>query len=382
MKNVKILMDEPVVISQASPEVRGWGPFQFPEVERLPDGSLHVWYHIHADSATAYGLPKGQAVSHDGGNSFTALESHPAGGDLRLPGGDRLRLCRLLSLPMEGKTLHAPLYTVPHYSGFHSLYAAADFPELGGWPLERLPAGETQWKIEFKDIEIPGELRSVTENVLARRAFWRLRLAPDGAIWAITYGYIDSGMNPPRLQSFFCVSRDNGESFRFLSLLPYKPDPVNDPHSEKRSGYTEPDVAFLPDGSVLCLQRTTDGLGVGPMYVCRSTDGGKTWSEPRFFDDLGVWPTLLTLQNGVTLAVYGRPGLYLRATADPSGEEWEPRLPVIAPGEFQAETCSYADMVALDDSSTYLVYSDFKMPNPQGIPVKTILGRRVRTVTE
>lgn len=43
-----------------------------------------------------------------------------------------------------------------------------------------------------------------------------------------------------------------------------------------------PDLSgLLADGSVLCLLRTADGNGIGPLYFCRSTDGGATWSRPR-----------------------------------------------------------------------------------------------------
>jgi len=40
-------------------------------------------------------------------------------------------------------------------------------------------------------------------------------------------------------------------------------------------------------------------------------------------------------------------------------------------------TCSYSGLVALDDASALVTYSDFSYPNAQGIPVKTILARRV-----
>jgi hypothetical protein len=40
----------------------------------------------------------------------------------------------------------------------------------------------------------------------------------------------------------------------------------------------------MPDGSIICLLRTENGVRVGsaPSYICRSADNGKTWDEPRF----------------------------------------------------------------------------------------------------
>ena len=94
----------------------------------------------------------------------------------------------------------------------------------------------------------------------------------------------------------------------------------------------------------------------------RSLDGGQSWSHPRVFDDRGVWPRMLTLANGITLASYGRPGLFVRATADPAGLEWEQRVVVVEPAERRQDTCSYSALLALDDRTALLAYSDFRYP--------------------
>ncbi|MBT3341443.1 MAG: hypothetical protein HN404_00475, partial [Gemmatimonadetes bacterium] len=59
---MKIIQHDPVVVSQADPELRNWGPWQFPAIQRLPDGRLAVGYHVEADSATAYGKPPGLSI--------------------------------------------------------------------------------------------------------------------------------------------------------------------------------------------------------------------------------------------------------------------------------------------------------------------------------
>jgi len=159
----------------------------------------------------------------------------------------------------------------------------------------------------------------------------------------------------------------------------------------------------MPDGSMITLLRT-DSLA--PSYLARSVDGGKTWSEPKKFDKLGVWPVLCTLPCGVTLASYGRPGFFIRATDDPSGMEWDDPITII-PQEIADEeiiervdyfgtivrnedgenvggpkTCSYSDMIPLDDNTALLVYSDFTVPNAEGKPCKTILARKITVEKE
>jgi hypothetical protein len=135
----------------------------------------------------------------------------------------------------------------------------------------------------------------------------------------------------------------------------------------------------MPDGSALVLMRTTDGEGIGPLYWSRSTDSGKTWSPPAVFDDLGVWPQMLTLENGVTLAAYGRPGLYIRATTDPAGLKWEKRVTVVEPARITgSETCSYASLLPLNGHTALVAYSDFNLRNADG---KRCKGIQVREVT-
>ena len=121
------------------------------------------------------------------------------------------------------------------------------------------------------------------------------------------------------------------------------------------------------------------------MLITRSVDGGKTWSAPEEFDFTGVWPALLTLKCGVTLATYGRPGLFLRATADPSCKVWEDPIELIhsnrqpnKPGSVvNMATCSYTDLIPIDDHTAGLAYSDFTIPDENGIPRKTMMFRTI-----
>jgi hypothetical protein len=183
-----------------------------------------------------------------------------------------------------------------------------------------------------------------------------------------------------RFKVVFYRSTNFGRSWVELSEIPYQGDPLADPLWEVREGFSEPDVCFMPDGSIFCLIRTSDGNGIGPLYWSRSEDNGLTWSKPTYFDDLGVWPTLLNLGCGVTLAAYGRRGLFLRATTDPSGIQWDERVAVVPPGEYQRDTCSYADLIEVDACSAFIVYSDFQVPGPDGTPRKSIMIRSIQAV--
>lgn len=114
------------------------------------------------------------------------------------------------------------------------------------------------------------------------------------------------------------------------------------------------------------------------MYLVRSTDKGQTWSDPVPFDERGVWPQLLTLKCGVTLAAYGRPGFFIRATEDPACLKWEERVRLVPDGNRKyRSTCSYSDLIALDECTAGLVYTDFTVRDENGVARKTVLFRTI-----
>jgi hypothetical protein len=386
-----IELSEPVTVALAAPEVQEWGRFQFPGLERLPDGKIEVRFHVESDSARSYGLPPARAISSDEGRTWKLLPRDEASEGtaaswqappLLLPTGDRIWACQQRPLEAAGLTLpERPFARFVSYDKPFDFYRTADLsPEyLDGWQLYRLAAGADEPTLERATVRLPGEIRYVAEGVLRRPWFQTLVLAPDGAVWAIQYeNRIVDGVLPKHWWAMILRSTDGGRSFDLWSEIPYAPDTRADPQAEIRNGYTEPNVCFMPDGSVICLMRTTDGSGPGPLYRSRSTDNGKTWSPPVVFDDRGVWPQFLRLENGVTLASYGRPGLYVRATADPQGLRWAPRVEVVPPGDLYTETCSYSSLLPLGADRALLAYSDFNLRNEEGERCKGIRVREVR----
>jgi len=384
--HVDLQLGHPIIVAQGPPDVQNWGPYQFPALERLPDDRIHLRYHVEADSARAYGLACGHAISSDSGRTWEPIRN-PAGKGrpyvrsvgLMLPNEDRLAPVESEALKVDGLELPAPFAVRDDgYGNATRIFRAEEVSEkYSGWRFLRLPKGRTKWVAETAKVNIPGETRYVVENVLVLPFLWRMRLAPDGSLWGINYAnrIIDGQVSHTHMM--LIRSTDSGRTWNLWSEIPYQPDPASDPFWNKREGFTEPDVAFLPDGSVMCLLRTTDGSGVGPLYVSYSSDLGRTWSKPVVFDNLGVWPDLVRLGNGVTLAAYGRPGLFVRATGDPSGHEWDERVTVVA----HERTCSYASLLALDSQSALLAYTDFTRPDSKGRLCKSVLVRTITAVS-
>ncbi len=378
----RITLGQPAIVSQGPVSLRDWGPWQFPSIERLVDGRLHVSFHIEADSAKAYGLPVGHAVSADNGNTWQTLPEIPPGSGMPCANGDGLRAIALRSLPLSGLVMPQPVATFKHsYGSTFILYNLADLPHdlRAGWRFARVPAGTTDCSEETAQVNISNEIRWAAEGVLAFPWMWRMRAAPDGSLWGLMYGFVPSKSNGAvKGSAQFLRSTDSGHTWDVQSEIPYQGDATADPRWDVWDGFGEPNVGFLPDGSMICLLRTTDGHGIGPLYSAYSRDNGKTWTTPRVFDDRGVWPAIVELKNGVTLASYGRTGLFVRATSDPTGRVWADKVAVVEALAYQTDTCSYSDLIALDDHTALIAYSNFTWPNQDGKPCKTIM---VRTIT-
>jgi hypothetical protein len=411
---VSIALGEPVVVAQAPPELNraggDWGRWQFPYLRRLADGRLHVSFSVEPDAASSYGKPMGHAYSADDGNTWQVGKpqvGHEVEDGVLLPNGDRLQ-------PVQRPARRAEEFDLPqsvcdYVTSFQfprSLYHAKDLPaELREWRFRRLPAGGSEWMDEVATMRIPdqlagvidetargatpgvGGIKQVRKGELPTPFLWgKMRVAPDGSLWAVTYELrLQAGR--PVYAPLFLRSLDQGHTWDFLGEIPYDGDAKADRQADKREGFTEPDYDFRPDGSVICLMRTSDGNGHGPLYLTRSVDGARTWSRSVPFDltfDGGKMPQLLTLANGVTLASYGQSGgpghIAVRAITDPAGLDWQPPVRACfsppAPGGWNS--CGHTEMVALDDRTALLVYSDFNYPDANGVPRKSILVRRIQ----
>lgn len=402
---IRLDISEPVIVAQGPAELSrggaGWGRWQFPYLRPLGDGRLAVWFSVEPDSVESYGKPVAWALSSDSGQTWQMQPNRPASeiekGAL-LPNGDRLRAVQRSAVNARGLALPTPVceFTCSFGSTWAGYPADAAPATLTTWVFERLPPGGASWKHETPTMTIPDRLCTLVieqanvpglsgereGKVVLPVLQGKMRVAPDGSLWAVTYDWrLQDGR--ARYMPVFLRSTDGGHAWQLQGVVPYSADVTIDPQAETRDGFTEPDYEFMPDGSIICLMRTSDGCGVGPVLLARSTDGARTWSKPALFDTFGKMPQLMTLENGTTLASYGQSGgpghFVVRATCDPAGLMWsEPTKVTYSPRDGDAwDSCGHTEMAPLDDHTALIVYSDFNAPDGDGVKRKTILVRQI-----
>lgn len=390
----KIYFNEPVVVAVASKPEK-WGYFQFPLIGRRTDGAVQAKWNMTRDAIEAYGEEThGAAVSFDNGKKFSRVDSAQVTGVIDLPNGDKLEVYTPKALKEADLKLPKPIGTghENYRKSDFTFYRLNDLPESrNGIYFKRLKKNEKEWKLEKAKITDDNAARYSLAGLVPVLFWGDMKVAKDGSIIAGIYPgfYIDKNGNVnPRMGAFFYRSIDNGYTWNIQGRILYYGDEKADMAASKRMGYTEPAFEILSDGTFLCVMRTTDGAGNGPMYASYSKDMGKTWTQPQVIAANGVYPRLLQLKNGINVMSSGRPGVQLRFSNDPNGINWSKpfeMLPYTIDGLTKEQnggtadvSCGYTGLLPIGNDKLLVIYSDFNYKNQNGEIRKAIKVREVK----
>lgn len=386
-KNItlKIKIGDPNVIAIAPKKV-GWGYYQFPSLGRWNDGTLTLTYNIAPDAAESYGQPRAALVSHDGGRTWQSLTGKWGAGGLLLPNGDQISIATPKPYNLTDLNLPKPVgeLTSSYGKQKYVMYRLSDLPrKLRTIRISRVSKGAGFAQIEHAWLDDPFALRYSIRSIFPIVWWGNLNLLKDGSILAVVYpGNMlrEDGSVDPHWHVFSYRSTDFGRTWKIQGRILYQPDLKADPVGNQRDGFSEPTSIVLDDGSILCILRTTDGVGIGPMYATRSNDMGNTWTKPRVIAPNGVLPRLLKLQNNVLVLSSGRPGVQLRFCVDGKGAKWTEPLDIvpITDSNPHADTCGYTSILATGPDCFLIAYSHFKHVNEKGEHRKAILLREVK----
>jgi hypothetical protein len=410
---VGVKLDEPVLVAQTVNAKEPWGIWQFPAITRPSPDMLEVSFNLTVDDSTLDTASKmnvpGACVSTDNGRTWRRSETSygliKGGYNDRAAcvrsNGDILYLQGPPARDVAKSDLPKPVGTCD--SGYRSVYTIRDPrkmpPSLMEYHLMRRPKGSQKWERSIAIVDDPdGGMVSfdppgAAHAVVHGRFYEQMLELPDRSLLAIGYGYrIGQDRKPhPKFESWCLRSVDSGRTWKFHGVMAR-----DDGHP--LAGFTEPRATVLRDGSLLAVLRTECNRA-GPMFRTRSTDGGKTWSAPTELWPFGVLPQLLTLENGVTVLAFGRPGAHCLFSCDGKGEQWQqPTHLVIESFEGtgikgegygfqkgeepqgrpkQTRTSGYTSLLQFGPDSCLIAYDQFDYPDKDGNPRKSILVRKV-----
>ena len=387
-----IEISEPVIVAQASEkDEQGWGYFQFPRMCYTENGNILIQIADKQDSISTYSGKYLYYITEDQGRTWRECKEGDSLADytLKMKNGSyfqgpqledayktkELKGTRPRYLSDDG---NLQLFDIEETASIPAAFMAAEYDPKAG----RTISFESQYSWN-------GRERSVINNLLFPDGAWLYHFKmhsphsiireEDGSLFAAVYGYgsagTDNNADWSKYNVHFLRSDDCGRTWRYVSGIL-----SDDVCNEKSEGLCEPCLSVAPDGQYIVLMRSGSE---NPSYISYSSDKGASWSGTREFDVGGVDPQLLKLDCGVTLASYGRPGVYVRATDDPSCVSWKVANQIDLCGtdgeSITADTCGYTSLIEIDKYTALLAYSDFNYPSESdpNEKSKTILVRKI-----
>ena len=390
-KSFHLEFGDPVVVTQGIPGDNAWGHYQFPGLAYTLDGNIVASWNYTNDTIDDYVNARGEKVSTDGGKTWSSDKSLCSIPDkFKMSNGKYFAGFRGANAHVATwQNAYAPAFTWQN-NGSYKIFFAEDMPKNDDtvvWGKEYDPATGTTNEFECKInwphaplVEFPGgkiypmtQMFSLSQDSI---------IIIDGVMYLAMYFYGFNSYSTTReyaishycqyYSTYIFKSEDYGRTWNFLSQLMPSAD------MKFSEGLCEPNLNVMPDGSVFILMRS--GGDGKPSYWARSTNKCESWGVIKKFDDIGVLPQMVTLNCGVSIATYGRPYMRVRATADPTGKTWQKAQTFDMYSGENNTSCYYTDLLALDDTHALWIYSDFKYPNADGVPVKSIITRVITVV--
>ena len=166
-------------------------------------------------------------------------------------------------------------------------------------------------------------------------------------------------------------STDRGKTWHYLSTIAF-----GGTKSVRSEGFNETTLLVLPNEQILGFMRSgtsyQGSLGSHnnndpsakmpfgfhkstPVYMSKSIDGGKTWSNADPVAGFGVWPDAVLMENGLIAVSYGRPGNWLMFSNN-EGESWGP-ITQFYNGLYPPDCGNYVSMAEVAPDILLVVYA-------------------------
>ncbi|MBM3804481.1 MAG: exo-alpha-sialidase [Acidimicrobiia bacterium] len=364
----------------------------FPSIYKLRNGRLMTRVCVGGD---AYPRNYLYYVSEDGGanwqhfasydqNNQRAVEKPGSEIALRLPDGEELQV---LEPWMPSEIRVAGLNVKSYPGGYHRL---GDLPrDMQGVRLFTRKPGQEQWTEEraYLDPDIlvkekdpffgstslaPLTMHWLSENHILKdgslmTTFLRgvpmlSELRPDGTLDQVSH---------PIMRSY-----DRGRTWKFQGAIP----PCTFlPFWLPGKATLRAHVLEFPNGNWVAAFRHGGmySSGGGPLVIRKSSDQGKSWSEPKAIRVPGVNPLGLMLGNGIAVFSYNRPGVFLTFCADGKGDLWGNDMTLVKGWRHQRNenSCGNGCFLATGPDRFIYVYTQWDVPDPWGQPRQAVIAQ-------
>jgi len=224
------------------------------------------------------------------------------------------------------------------------------------WPKEKLE----RWRAARDRIDKEARQKEL--------GTWMIRSADGGVTWSARYDcLVDSPHGPvavsgnrllyagkelwkPAERNGVCESTDDGQTWKWLAEIPARKG--DDPKE-----YHELHAVEAADGRIVVHIRNHNKANSGETLQSESTDGGKTWSEPRPIGVYGYPSHLLRLKDGRLLMTYGyrrKPTGNQARISDDHGKTWSE--PLVVSDDGVSTDLGYPSTVELDNGALLTVW--------------------------
>lgn len=188
----------------------------------------------------------------------------------------------------------------------------------------------------------PVRLQSDEWNMISPHG--RMVILPDGAILMSVYGNVAKAGESGRDAAGIMRSTDGGGSWSFWSIV--------------AEGYNETTLCLRASGELLAILRSaTPKPGV---WLARSADSGRTWSQPVRMTGQEEYPgDVAEASDGTLVMVHGCRhfpyGTQCMISGD-HGESWQRPERFALDAQSLTDDCGYPSIVPLDDNRLAVIY--------------------------
>lgn len=415
----------PVYIPPVNDATKRWGVYAIPRMWREKNGELVVRFNGEADTAFVDDMqaaPNLYFVSDDEGATWKQIqngcEKYPidiltgiGSPYIKLNDGTTLCYRAKKTQPIINTT---PVKTVMHPNGEAVLncYRYGDIAQ-NAKGIERLLYDENMKLISIDDVIMDFDEREIHVNseakdddgnyhkvdeyikpfIFKNPYFTEVIQLDDNSLVAICYGQHPKVCDRYCPEVYMVRSTDGGITWKKYSTVASSKD--------IKYGYSgdgnEMTLAKLNNGDLICAMRMD--MSIHPdvekpicgTMLAHSKDSGKSWDTPYQVSDESVTPHIIALKCGVTVVIYGRPGVHFKYSVD-YGKTWSKPISIIGKtlkeerldlrGDFDskyADTVSYSNTFVeiTGDNSLLVLYNNVKYVGDDGLYHKAAFVKKI-----